>query len=110
MSMTDIIPAADIAKAIDAFKAADSFDHKKFFQLLGLKKRSHDDVKKVFHMLDQDCSSFIEMDELKLILQGFAKNGRPLSDKEATCLLAAGDKDGDGKIGVDEFTTLVAEC
>lgn len=44
--------------------AADSFDHKKFFQMVGLKKKNADDVKKVFHILDKDKSGFIEEDEL----------------------------------------------
>lgn len=44
--------------------AADSFDHKKFFQMVGLKKKSPDEVKKVFHILDKDKSGFIEEDEL----------------------------------------------
>ncbi|KAJ1173712.1 hypothetical protein NDU88_005538 [Pleurodeles waltl] len=109
MSMTDVIPAADIAKAINAFKAVDSFNHKKFFEILGLKKRSLDDVKKVFNILDADCSGFMELDEVKCMMQGFSKEGRTLSDEEAKILLVAGDKDGDGKIGVDEFTSLVAE-
>ncbi|NP_001087327.1 parvalbumin S homeolog [Xenopus laevis] len=109
MSMTDVLAAADIKNAVGAFAAADSFNHKKFFELVGLKKKSVDDVKKVFHILDQDRSGFIEEDELKLVLKGFTPDGRALSDKETKTLLAAGDKDGDGKIGVDEFTTLVAE-
>uniref|UniRef100_A0A803K959 Parvalbumin n=2 Tax=Xenopus tropicalis TaxID=8364 RepID=A0A803K959_XENTR len=109
MSMTDVLAAADIKNALGAFGAPDSFNHKKFFELCGLKKKSPDDVKKVFHILDKDRSGFIEEDELKLLLQGFATDGRALSDKETKALLAAGDKDGDGKIGVDEFTALVAE-
>lgn len=44
--------------------AADSFDHKRFFQMVGLKKKSPDDVKKVFHILDKDKSGYIEEDEL----------------------------------------------
>ncbi|XP_063282571.1 parvalbumin alpha [Pelobates fuscus] len=110
MSMTDVLAAADISKAVGAFEAADSFNHKKFFELCGLKNKSTDDVKKAFHILDQDRSGYIEEDELKMVLKGFTPNGRALSDKETKILLAAGDKDGDGKIGVDEFTALVAEC
>uniref|UniRef100_A0A803TEM7 Parvalbumin n=2 Tax=Anolis carolinensis TaxID=28377 RepID=A0A803TEM7_ANOCA len=109
MSMTDVLSADDIKKAVGAFAAADSFNHKKFFELVGLKKKSHDDVKKVFHILDKDQSGYIEEDELKFVLKGFTAEGRDLSDKETKAFLAAGDKDGDGKIGVDEFTTLVAE-
>nr|XP_060632967.1 parvalbumin alpha [Anolis sagrei ordinatus] len=109
MSMTDVLSADDIKKAVGAFAAADSFNHKKFFELVGLKKKSHDDVKKVFHILDKDQSGYIEEDELKFVLKGFTAEGRDLSDKETKAFLNAADKDGDGKIGVDEFTTLVAE-
>lgn len=88
---------------------AESFDHKKFFQMVGLKKKSTEDVKRVFHILDKDKSGFIEEEELGSILKGFSADARDLSAKETKTLLAAGDKDGDGKIGVDEFSTLVAE-
>ncbi|XP_035759168.1 parvalbumin alpha isoform X1 [Egretta garzetta] len=81
--------------------AAESFNYKKFFEMVGLKKKSPEDVKKVFHILDKDRSGFIEEDELKFVLKGFTPDGRELSDKETKALLAAGDKDGDGKIGAD---------
>lgn len=44
---------------------AGSFDHKKFFDMVGLKAKSSDDVKKVFTVLDADNSGFIEEEELK---------------------------------------------
>ncbi|NXE08591.1 PRVM protein, partial [Lophotis ruficrista] len=81
--------------------AAESFNYKKFFEMVGLKNKSPEDVKKVFHILDKDRSGFIEEEELKFVLKGFAPDGRDLSDKETKALLAAGDKDGDGKIGAD---------
>ncbi|XP_069053016.1 parvalbumin, muscle-like [Lepisosteus oculatus] len=110
MSMTDILKAEDIKAAMDAFKAAESFDHKKFFKMVGLKAKSAEDVKKAFKVLDVDQSGFIEEDELKFVLKGFSKDGRDLSDKETKAFLVAGDKDGDGKIGIDEFAALVAEA
>uniref|UniRef100_A0A5F9DCE0 Parvalbumin n=1 Tax=Oryctolagus cuniculus TaxID=9986 RepID=A0A5F9DCE0_RABIT len=64
MAMTELLNAEDIKKAIGAFAAAESFDHKKFFQMVGLKKKSTEDVKKVFHILDKDKSGFIEEEEL----------------------------------------------
>ncbi|XP_007446792.1 PREDICTED: parvalbumin alpha [Lipotes vexillifer] len=109
MSMTDFLNAEDITKAVGAFTAVDSFDHKKFFQMVGLKKKSPDDVKKVFHILDKDESGFIEEEELGSFLKAFSPDARDLSAKEVKTLLAAGDKDGDDKIGVDEFSALVAE-
>ncbi|XP_066490205.1 parvalbumin alpha [Tiliqua scincoides] len=109
MAMTDVLSAEDIKKAVAAFAAAESFNCKKFFELVGLKKKNHEEVKKVFHILDKDKSGFIEEGELKFVLKGFTPNGRPLSDKETKAFLTAGDKDGDGKIGIDEFTSLVAE-
>nr|KAF6375096.1 parvalbumin [Pipistrellus kuhlii] len=101
MSMTDLLSAEDIKKALGAFAAAESFDHRKFFQMVGLKKKSADDVKKVFEILDKDKSGFIEEEELGAILKGFSADARDLSATETKTLLAAGDKDGDGKIGVD---------
>ncbi|KAB0347035.1 hypothetical protein FD755_001101 [Muntiacus reevesi] len=89
-----------------ALFSVDSFDHKKFFQMVGLKKKSPEDVKKVFHILDKDKSGFIEEEELGFILKGFSPDARDLSVKETKTLMAAGDKDGDGKIGADVFSSL----
>lgn len=47
--------------------APDSFCPKKFFQLCGLSKKSPQDVKKVFSILDNDASGFIEEEELKWV-------------------------------------------
>ncbi|XP_077024826.1 parvalbumin alpha [Tamandua tetradactyla] len=109
MSMTELLGAEDVKKAVEAFAAAGSFDHKKFIQMVGLKKKSVDEVKKVFHILDKDKSGFIEEEELRFFLQCFLPAARELSAQEVKMLLDAGDKDGDGKIGVEEFSSLVAE-
>ncbi|NXA40832.1 PRVM protein, partial [Eudromia elegans] len=101
MSMTDVLSAEDIKKAVEAFTAAESFNYKKFFEMVGLKNKSQEDLQKVFRVLDKDRSGFIEEDELKFMLQGFRSNSRDLTDKETKDLMAAGDKDGDGKIGMD---------
>nr|XP_054606670.1 parvalbumin 6 [Nothobranchius furzeri]XP_054606671.1 parvalbumin 6 [Nothobranchius furzeri]XP_054606672.1 parvalbumin 6 [Nothobranchius furzeri] len=109
MAMSSILNADDIKKALDAFAAAESFDHKKFFDMLGLKSKSSDDVKKVFTALDADNSGFIEEEELKFVLKSFSKNARDLTDKETKAFIKAADMDGDGKIGIEEFSALVKE-
>lgn len=45
--------------------AADTFNYKKFFGACGLAKKSADDVKAAFQIIDQDNSGFIEEEELK---------------------------------------------
>lgn len=37
----------------------------------------------------------------RFVLKGFSADGRDLTDKETKAFLAAADKDGDGKIGID---------
>ncbi|XP_016098920.1 parvalbumin-7 isoform X1 [Sinocyclocheilus grahami] len=109
MAMKNLLKEDDIKKALDQFKAADSFDHKKFFDVVGLKALSAENVKLVFQALDVDASGFIEEEELKFVLKGFSADGRDLTDMETKAFLAAADKDGDGKIGIDEFEALVHE-
>ncbi|XP_059399388.1 parvalbumin-7 isoform X1 [Carassius carassius] len=109
MAMKNLLKEDDIKKALNQFKAVDSFDHKKFFDVVGLKALSADNVKLVFKALDVDASGFIEEEELKFVLKGFSADGRDLTDKETKAFLTAADKDGDGKIGIDEFEALVHE-
>ncbi|XP_018617356.1 parvalbumin-2 [Scleropages formosus] len=107
MAFTGILKDEDVAAAIKDCQAADSFNYKNFFAKTGLSSKSADDIKKAFYVIDQDKSGFIEEDELKLFLQNFASGARALTDAETKAFLSAGDSDGDGKIGVDEFAVLV---
>ncbi|XP_068192704.1 parvalbumin 8 [Antennarius striatus] len=108
MSLSSVLSADAIDSAIKGCQAPDSFCPKKFFQMCGLTKKSSQDVKKVFSILDNDANGFIEEDELKLFLQKFSPGARALTDKEVKDFLSAADDDSDGRIGVDEFQAVVS--
>ncbi|XP_077936061.1 parvalbumin-7 [Gasterosteus aculeatus] len=108
MLITDLLKAEEIKKALEVF-AGETFDPKKFFELVGMKAMTAEDVKKVFKVLDVDGSGFIEEEELKFLLKSFSQEGRDLTDSETSAFLKAADKDGDGRIGIDEFEVLVHE-
>ncbi|XP_062990655.1 parvalbumin, muscle-like [Elgaria multicarinata webbii] len=109
MAMTDLLSAADIRAAIAAFAAPDSFNHQKFFVMVGMKKKTPEEVRQIFHIMDRDRSGFIEEEELQLLVNNFSPEGRTLTAKETKAIMASGDKDGDGKIGIEEFVSMVAE-
>ncbi|NXH73097.1 PRVB protein, partial [Hydrobates tethys] len=107
MAFSGILTEAEIAAGLQSCQAPDSFDYKTFFVKVGLNSKSKDQLTKVFRILDQDRSGFIEENELKLFLQNFSASARALTDAKPKAFLAAGDSDGDGKIGVDGKTAFI---
>ncbi|XP_039631865.1 parvalbumin, thymic CPV3-like [Polypterus senegalus] len=107
MSLTSILCPDDIANALKDCQAENSFNHKKFFQLCGMTKKSPKEIKEAFAILDNDRSGFIEEEELKFFLQRFSPGARVLTEAETKSFLAAADDDNDGKIGAAEFQAMV---
>ncbi|XP_028672645.1 parvalbumin beta-like isoform X1 [Erpetoichthys calabaricus] len=107
MAFADILEKEDIETALETCQAPDTFDHKAFFVQVGLTTKPAEELKKIFAVLDQDKSGYIEEFELKFFLQNFQAGARVLTDKETKTLLTAGDADADGKMGPDEFVALV---
>ncbi|KAF4085214.1 hypothetical protein AMELA_G00114500 [Ameiurus melas] len=107
MSLTDILSAEAIENAIKECEAPDSFSYKKFFQLIGLTKKSPEEVREVFRLLDDNNSGFIEESELKFFLRRFVPRARTLTENETKNFMSGSDGNSDGKIGVDEFQSMV---
>ncbi|XP_048348765.1 parvalbumin beta-like [Sphaerodactylus townsendi] len=107
MAFSGILNDAEIAAGLESCKGPNSFNHRTFFSKVGMNTKSDDQVAKVFGILDQDKSGFIEEIELKKFLRVFKLGSRDLTDEEIKVFLKAGDTDGDGKIGLDEFRVLV---
>ncbi|XP_061701201.1 parvalbumin 8 [Syngnathoides biaculeatus] len=107
MSLSSILSADAVADAINDCQAPDTFCPKKFFQVCGLTNKTTQDIKKVFGILDNDGSGYIEEEELKFFLQRFCSSARVLTDTETKAFLKAADNNSDGRIGVDEFQAMV---
>ncbi|KAF7240581.1 Parvalbumin alpha [Varanus komodoensis] len=99
--MASLLSPADIKKVMATFAAPDSFNHAQFFVLAGLKNQNIEKLKDIFHLLDRNQTGFIEKNELSFMMRIFSPEGRLLTDAETNRMMAAGDKDQDGKLGVD---------
>nr|XP_023691368.1 parvalbumin beta-like [Paramormyrops kingsleyae] len=75
----------------------------------GLSNRSCADGRSVSSVLEQGCSGFTQAEELKcrLFLQSFSSGARKLTEADTKDLLRTGDQDGDSKIGMEEFCSLM---
>ncbi|CAF0719920.1 unnamed protein product [Rotaria sordida] len=68
------------------------------------KKFSRSEILEAFRRFDHNRDGYIEADELKTIL---SKLGRHYSNEEIRRMIAQVDRDGNGKISIEEFAELV---
>ncbi|XP_051898804.1 parvalbumin, thymic-like [Pristis pectinata] len=107
MNITDFLATGDVAAALAECSDPGSFHLKKFSKTSGLAKKSTEEITKIFAILDDDQSGFIEKSELKLFLRYFCPQARELSDTETDSFVSTGDVDGDGRINCVEFQSLI---
>lgn len=62
------------------------------------------DVNEAFAVFDQDKDGYITSAELKLVLENL---GEKLNDREVAQLMKDADADGDGRISLDDFKSLI---
>ncbi|CAF0742053.1 unnamed protein product [Brachionus calyciflorus] len=64
-----------------------------------------DELKKTFAIFDIDGNGFISEEEIKRTMQNIGEN---LTDAEVRDMIKAADKNGDGKIDINEFSGLLS--
>merc|ERR1712080_96241 len=67
------------------------------------KDREASFYKKAFLSFDKNGDGFLSPDELKAVLSQIGE----ITDKEVNDLIAVADKDGDGKVNVNEFLNVM---
>lgn len=71
-------------------------------ELCGKIAEARENIKKVFESFDKDNSGFIDRDELK---QAIAQIGVEMNEMDVYNMMLDLDRNGDGKISLDEFQT-----
>ncbi|XP_053331126.1 parvalbumin alpha-like [Spea bombifrons] len=107
MALVGMLSEADISSALQSCNAPETFNPKIFIAKSGLKRKTKEELKKVFQILDQNKSGFLEEVDLKMFLKNFNHGARTLTDIETKSFMKTGDADHDGKMGMDDFQALV---
>ena len=66
---------------------------------------AEEELKKTFRIFDIDGNGLITADEIKKTMQNLGEN---LTDDEVHHMIKAADKNGDGKIDINEFSGLLS--
>ncbi|XP_068102895.1 parvalbumin beta-like [Hyperolius riggenbachi] len=106
MSMTDILIQHKVDNALRLVHEPGSFHYKAFFQEIGLIGKSSADAKKVFTVLDQNKSGYIEEQELLYFLKRFSADARELTRAEVQPMMKASNAKN-GKMKMNDFVSMV---
>lgn len=84
-----------------------SIEFSEFLQLMRRRMRDTDteeEMVEAFKVFDRDSDGFISFIELKLVMQQI---GEYKDDSQIQEIIAAGDRDNDGKLNFDEFIRMM---
>ena len=68
---------------------------------------TEDELRAVFTEIDTDNSGDIDLEELKVALNGMSAVGSKMTDAEVKKMLNLGDTDGDSRVSFEEFKKIV---
>ena len=74
------------------------------FTALMLKKVKLAPLRAAFSALDKNGDGYITKEEMR---KGMMASGMLLTDLEFECMMAKGDRDGDGKLSFDDFVVMM---
>merc|ERR1719391_425787 len=77
-----------------------------FLIMMARRIRDSNTIREVFNVFDSDRDGFITAEELSRVMSGL---GEDLTQEELEEMMRWADRDGDGMVGVSEFSSLMFE-
>nr|2MLF_C Chain C, Troponin C, slow skeletal and cardiac muscles [Homo sapiens] len=68
--------------------------------------KSEEELSDLFRMFDKNADGYIDLDELKIMLQA---TGETITEDDIEELMKDGDKNNDGRIDYDEFLEFMKD-
>merc|ERR1711974_385731 len=100
--MTEKELLAMVAEVDDDNSGAIDFDE--FLSMMGKRANDQEKIQKVFNVFDKNQDGYISSVELGKVM---ADLGERLSEEEVEEMMRWADKDGDGKVGLKEFSSMM---
>lgn len=104
----------ELKKMMDAMDADGSgtIEYQEFLNLIRkkmLEKKIKDEMKHAFYLFDSDNKGFLNLDDLKKLMHpgNGADDPDQLTKEDVLEMMEEGDKDGDGKITLDDFLRIM---
>jgi len=94
----------DMVAEVDEDKSG-TIEFNEFLQMMANRQGDSEKIQKVFRVFDKNDDGFITSIELAKVMSDL---GERLSEEELEEMMRWADKDGDGKVGFQEFAALMS--